>query len=561
MKKAMTLFSAMALLIAVWGSCLMVTTSASTVTKAADWESNNAAIAAANEDGAVKISFENTPDMNQVIGTKAKYKLDGLYLAVTNMVNNHANKCFNISFSNQKGTVAGGNHILFLINNFGSAIYENSAGADAELGISIGLLPEVSDRQGASILFVKNADGSFSCFAAGTSTIMFTLPKEKIVALFGSEDPEVYISMTDNWYGNGAATGNSLKIRELSTGNTNAFTGYCDPWGRDISVTQTGVLEGITFKHFGNHGAVSNLAKKVPLTGLTLKGITVDYQAMFRFGTTGGTVPENNFSGEGVMVRVDVDGNVFATCAAMVEPTDLIGTFDKMEKVTIKIVKQPDNSFKVFVAGEETGTTFTYDISAEFIEAMYGTYDPMVNIAYSSFASEKDPDMKTVTIEKVVNLPYDAVAPEKVSASIADRTLKAAVSDKNPEMKYTYQWYVAGSQNEKGTQIEGATADSYTIPTGLKAGKYYYYCVVTANSLSGKTASKATEAVAFEVLKDEEKPDTGDGTNETTDGENETTDGKNDLPQTGVATVVPAAGMMAMVSFAIMFVAKKRKES
>jgi hypothetical protein len=44
----------------------------------------------------------------------------------------------------------------------------------------------------------------------------------------------------------------------------------------------------------------------------------------------------------------------------------------------------------------------------------------------------------------------------------------------------TYQWYLnTTASNSGGTLISGATASSYSTPTSLTAGTYYYYCVVT----------------------------------------------------------------------------------
>jgi hypothetical protein len=46
-----------------------------------------------------------------------------------------------------------------------------------------------------------------------------------------------------------------------------------------------------------------------------------------------------------------------------------------------------------------------------------------------------------------------------------------------------YQWFIASTaDNTKGTAIEGATSPQFAIPSGLAAGTYYYYCVVSATN-------------------------------------------------------------------------------
>jgi len=427
------------------------------------------------------------------------------------MVSNAVNKSLNIAFSKTKLDLTE-NGILFLVNTFGADIYKQKGGATIgnPLGVSIGLLSEPNPRQGASILFVKNNDGSFTFYAAGTNTTSGTIPKNEIEEIFGNDDPSVYITLNDNWWGHGAAEGNYCIVKELSTGNTNGFTSYSDTWGRDIYATQDGVLEGITFKHFGNHGAHSNLAKKVPLNGLTLRGVSVDFMAMFRFGTKFGTEPENGFDGEGIAVRLDKNGSVYATCTYSIEPDHKIGTFDPYEKATIQIVKQKDGSYKVFVTGDETGKTFVYPVSKDFIEYMYGTDEnPMVNIGYSAYNEGETSSLKTTTIEKIYNeTDFDAVAPDRVEAKLAGKVITASIGEKHFEMEYSYQWYSNTTEsNEGGTAISGATGETYTIPDGLKAGNYYYYCVITAVSKSGDTKSVATNVVKFTVENDEPKPD------------------------------------------------------
>lgn len=59
-----------------------------------------------------------------------------------------------------------------------------------------------------------------------------------------------------------------------------------------------------------------------------------------------------------------------------------------------------------------------------------------------------------------------------------------------------YQWYSNTTHgNTGGTAIDGATAQSYKLPTTLVVGTYYYYCVLSADG----AASVTTNAVIVEV--------------------------------------------------------------
>ena len=50
----------------------------------------------------------------------------------------------------------------------------------------------------------------------------------------------------------------------------------------------------------------------------------------------------------------------------------------------------------------------------------------------------------------------------------------------------TYQWYTCADENGKSpVKIGGANTSSYTIPTELEAGEYYFFVKVIADSMGG----------------------------------------------------------------------------
>ena len=290
---------------------------------ASDWtavKENSTVVSVEETADGTKLNFKSSTwgDDYMAATTKA-YKLDGLYIRATQLALPETH-CINLLFGTTSGSLSS-RGLLFLMNNFGSDIYGIDE-AGAQVRIPYGAAPvRNSNRQGFSIYFVRNDDGSFTVCRVGTDPKRFTLSKEEVKTYFGSEDPSVYLTISDNWWSNGAGKNNSLVISELSTGNTNGFADYCDPWDRDLYVTQEDALTNIVINHKSNHGAVSNLMKKVPLDGLTLQDVEISFQAMFRFGINLNALADNGYTCDlenggdaGFLVRVDKEnGKVFCT--------------------------------------------------------------------------------------------------------------------------------------------------------------------------------------------------------------------------------------------------------
>jgi plastocyanin len=66
----------------------------------------------------------------------------------------------------------------------------------------------------------------------------------------------------------------------------------------------------------------------------------------------------------------------------------------------------------------------------------------------------------------------------------------------NPSATLSYQWYSnTTNSNTGGTVISGATSASYTIPTNLNAGTYYYFCELLAAGATSVRSNVATVTV------------------------------------------------------------------
>ena len=64
----------------------------------------------------------------------------------------------------------------------------------------------------------------------------------------------------------------------------------------------------------------------------------------------------------------------------------------------------------------------------------------------------------------------------------------------------SYQWFSnTTNSNSGGTAISGATSASFTIPTTLTIGTYYYFCELTAPRAASVRSNVATITVAEEI--------------------------------------------------------------
>lgn len=60
----------------------------------------------------------------------------------------------------------------------------------------------------------------------------------------------------------------------------------------------------------------------------------------------------------------------------------------------------------------------------------------------------------------------------------------------------SYQWYTCNADGSSAVKVANANKASFTIPTDLVAGEYYYYAVITADQLTDATSNIAKVTVA-----------------------------------------------------------------
>ncbi|MCL1875799.1 MAG: putative Ig domain-containing protein [Synergistaceae bacterium] len=119
---------------------------------------------------------------------------------------------------------------------------------------------------------------------------------------------------------------------------------------------------------------------------------------------------------------------------------------------------------------------------------------PKLNIGVEEFPFSWQP-LVTIPIIAITAQPAanTTVTAGRISGSLS---VSASVS---PNAALAYQWYSnMGASNSGGTAISGATSRTFTIPTNLTAGNYYYYCVVSANNADSVPSNAATVTVILD---------------------------------------------------------------
>ena len=127
------------------------------------------------------------------------------------------------------------------------------------------------------------------------------------------------------------------------------------------------------------------------------------------------------------------------------------------------------------------GVNVSYEYDPEMV-ALYG--NTILTLASSNYApSQTVPTVTVSATAQNVTYGYDSTSAPQLSAAIQNVDGTGA----------TYQWYQVDAQGS-ATPVSNGTAASYTLPTGLGAGTYTYYCQVTVGGQTG-VSSRITVTV------------------------------------------------------------------
>jgi hypothetical protein len=216
------------------------------------------------------------------------------------------------------------------------------------------------------------------------------------------------------------------------------------------------VLEGsISVEYIGGVGSFT-----MPTANVTLRAVfelipvtPTTYAVTFSAGANG-------------TVAATVDGTAITSGDAVEEGAEVVFTATPAENYRVKEWKK-DNAV---VNGQATTCT--------------------VNIAAAT----------TVTVEfeaipVVITVNTHPAATTTVTAGKITGSLTVSASSM-PAATLSYQWYSnTVAINSGGTVISSATGATFTIPTSLTAGTYYYYCMVSAAGATPVPSNPATVTV------------------------------------------------------------------
>lgn len=179
-------------------------------------------------------------------------------------------------------------------------------------------------------------------------------------------------------------------------------------------------------------------------------------------------------------------GSTSGTLYPIADTTETI-TYNEKGNVTINLAGLTINKLKV-TKGTLTitgsGTITKLEVSGGTVQLSGGTYGEITG------ADKKDLlapgyvfDGNTVKEAPIKSVTASVTAHNAKYGYTAEQApvLTAAITPANAT-NVTYQWYkVNGSEK---TAIDNATAQTYTVETGLNAGDYYYCCTATVGTYS-----------------------------------------------------------------------------
>ena len=475
-------------------------------------EAENATVTALDDENGTKITFsaiDNRPGNNlatDMISTKESVKLDGLHLLLkdrTPVTGKSASLALAIGSKKfQADNVLDGSpaNVLFCMKSDGAGVvYFTDQGGqsynvqnDDEKSVQIGGFIDSEANYGGEGGFYlqawKQEDGTFKIkYGSSQNYPEVTLSKTQLKALFGSEDPEVYISMQRDWRpGAGKWNEMSFNVTEFSN-NSNMFKDCTGESGNAIYYSQESTLKGIKFLHFGGHGATSTMVKPIHFDGLVIKDIEATEKTMFRIANVKeGTLGHiNGYVGEegkaGFIIAVEDDRKVYASFSDAIpgeEDEDYIGSLTEgYTKYSISILKNADGSLWVARVTDDKGGKLDFFLPKESLKWSFGCEpaDATVYVGYTGGLNGKSDSLRTVKIAEISNSDNSVVTDiVKPSDKKDDNTGgKDNPSDDNTntgsddgDWEYKYEYYY---EDVPSDTIPATGNESVVIPVALIA--------------------------------------------------------------------------------------------
>lgn len=183
-------------------------------------------------------------------------------------------------------------------------------------------------------------------------------------------------------------------------------------------------------------------------------------------------------------------GSTSGTLYPIADTTETI-TYNEKGNVTINLAGLTINELKV-TKGKLTitgnGRVTKLEVSGDTVQLSGGTYENITGVTDKNTLLATgyvfDTDGKTVVEAPIKSVTASVTAPNNAKYGYTAEqapVLTAAITPDNVT-GVTYQWYkVNGSEK---TAIYNATAQTYTVETGLNAGDYDYCCTATVGTYS-----------------------------------------------------------------------------
>ena len=312
-----------------------------------------------------------------------------------------------------------------------------------------------------------------------------------------SSDSRIASSYAKGNVSGGSSTGGLVGRQE--TFNINAGTGasiensYATG---DVNGDETGGLVGIQYSRstiigstITNSYAVGNVSGRNTggLAGQQDTGSSVNkIENSYSAGRVTGVLSSGAFVGQQSGASNDIKGGY------------------RWDMVTVNGATPPDNdpngiqggrvsSSDLMTKATYTGASWLFNDSAPVGPWHWDNRGfPKLNIGTENFPfpwDTFDPLIPTITI----NTQPQATTTVTAGSITGGLSVSASVT---PSGTLAYQWYSNTiSSNAGGLPITGATGASFSIPTNLAVGTYYYYCVVSATGATSVASNAARVTV------------------------------------------------------------------
>jgi uncharacterized repeat protein (TIGR02543 family) len=367
-----------------------------------------------------------------------------------------------------------------------AAIYLNAADAKVEVtagtveatgsdaaAIDLNAAGTKAEVTGGEVKAVKNA-----IFCSSTNTVSVT------GGTVSADGSAIYIGETSTVDISGTATVSSANNTIFINGNTTSavnisggtFTGQFRANSGAVHISGGTFASTIALRLYENSNAL--------ITGgtITASSITRDNAhtgAAYYIGSNAGLFTSSFTDGTNLFkldgASLTAGGETYTGAATALDVVAMLSNKLDMTAATVTVNGTGVTTDKYAIAADKQSVTFNAVLSAS---------DVAITVSGAKVAGMTVPNFTTaaftVHIVPVITIIAQPAANTSVTAGSISGSLSVTASVTGG-VTPSYQWYSNTTpSNTGGSSINNATNSSFTIPTDLGTGTYYYYCVVSA---------------------------------------------------------------------------------